>query len=40
VLFRRDAGPARITIFDGAHETDFSVGVGWLEKRLRNNPRE
>lgn len=30
VLFRRTAGPVRLTIFDGAHETDFSTAVRWL----------
>ena len=30
ILFRRGAGKARITVFDGAHETDFAVAAGWL----------
>jgi pimeloyl-ACP methyl ester carboxylesterase len=33
VLFRRTAGPVRLTIFDGAHETDFSTAVRWLAEQ-------
>jgi dipeptidyl aminopeptidase/acylaminoacyl peptidase len=31
VLLRRSAGPARVTIFDGGHETDFATAIRWLE---------
>ena len=31
VLLRRSAGPARLTIFDGGHETDFAAAIRWLE---------
>ena len=31
VLFRRTAGPVRLTLFEGAHETDFSAAMRWLE---------
>jgi hypothetical protein len=31
VLLRRSAGPARITIFEGGHETDFPTAIRWLE---------
>ncbi|MBN2288898.1 MAG: prolyl oligopeptidase family serine peptidase, partial [Candidatus Glassbacteria bacterium] len=31
VLFRRSAGPARVTIFDGAHEGIPEAAVAWLE---------
>jgi hypothetical protein len=31
VLLRRSAGPARITVFDGGHETDFTTAIRWLE---------
>jgi acetyl esterase/lipase len=31
VLFRRVSGSARVTIFDGGHETDFPPSVRWLE---------
>ncbi|HWQ55950.1 MAG TPA: alpha/beta fold hydrolase [Bryobacteraceae bacterium] len=30
VLFRRTAGPVRLTIFDGAHTIDVRTGVNWL----------
>ena len=30
ILFRRSAGAARITVFDGAHETDFAIAGRWL----------
>ena len=33
VLFRRSAGPVRLTIFDGAHESDFPPGVRWLAEQ-------
>jgi dienelactone hydrolase len=35
ILFRRTAGPARITIFDGGHEGDMPTAFRWLEKQLR-----
>jgi acetyl esterase/lipase len=30
ILFRRTAGPARITLFEGAHATDFPTAIRWL----------
>jgi len=30
VLFRRAAGPARITIFEGGHEMDVQAALDWL----------
>lgn len=30
VLFRRWAGPVRLTIFDGGHELDVGAGMNWL----------
>lgn len=33
VLFRRTAGPVRLTIFDGAHETDFPTAIRWLAEQ-------
>ena len=30
VLFRREAGPARVTIFAGGHEGDMGAAVNWL----------
>jgi|GEM_PF-1075139 len=35
VLFRRAAGPARLTIFDGGHEGDFAAAIRWLETHVR-----
>lgn len=32
VLFRREAGPARVTLFDGGHEILFDPIFAWLEK--------
>jgi dipeptidyl aminopeptidase/acylaminoacyl peptidase len=34
-LFRRTAGPARLTIFEGGHETDFRTAIQWLETHRR-----
>ena len=30
VLFRRNAGPARLTIFEGTHESDNAAAIEWL----------
>ena len=38
VLFRRAAGPVRLTIFDGAHESDFAPGVRWLAEQEKTLP--
>ncbi|MBL9211223.1 MAG: prolyl oligopeptidase family serine peptidase [Opitutaceae bacterium] len=38
VLFRRTAGPVRLTIFDGAHESDFAPAVRWLAEQSRPLP--
>jgi len=35
VLFRRDAGPARVTIFDGGHEGDMPTAFRWLAKQRK-----
>ncbi len=31
VVFRRTAGPVRLTIFDGGHSVDVSTGIRWFE---------
>jgi len=31
VLVRREAGPARITLFDGGHEGDPAAALGWFD---------
>jgi pimeloyl-ACP methyl ester carboxylesterase len=33
VLFRRSAGPVRLTVFDGAHEIDYYAAVRWLAQQ-------
>ena len=38
VLFRRIAGPVRVTIFDGAHESDFGAAVRWLALQEKPSP--
>jgi len=38
VLFRRTAGPVRLTIFDGAHESDFGTAVRWLAEQAKVRP--
>ena len=35
VLFRRQAGPVRVTIFDGGHRHDTNPAVEWLAKQSR-----
>jgi poly(3-hydroxybutyrate) depolymerase len=33
VLFRRAAGPVRLTVFDGAHDIDYYAAVRWLAEQ-------
>jgi dienelactone hydrolase len=33
ILFRRSAGPVRLTIFDGEHEIDYYAAVLWLSQQ-------
>ena len=35
ILFRRQAGPARVTIFDGGHEGDMPSAFRWLERQSK-----
>lgn len=35
VLFRREAGPVRITIFEGGHEGDKKAALNWLAKQKK-----
>lgn len=35
ILFRREAGPARVTIFQGGHEGDMPPAIRWLERQAR-----
>ena len=36
LLFRRVAGPIRLSIFDGGHEGDMPTAVRWLAAQRRN----
>lgn len=38
VLFRRTAGPVRITLFDGGHESDFATALRWLAQQEKHRP--
>jgi len=38
VLFRREAGPARVTIFDGGHAGDVPTAIRWLAEHRRASP--
>jgi dienelactone hydrolase len=35
ILFRRQAGPARVTIFEGGHELDPVAAFGWLATKRK-----
>ena len=35
ILFRRHAGPARITIFEGGHEIDSQTAMNWLATKRK-----
>ncbi len=39
VLFRRVAGAARVTIFEGGHEGDMGAAINWLAKQKRVDTR-
>jgi hypothetical protein len=36
ILFRRSAGPARVTIFEGGHEAEMPAAVDWLTQQRRD----
>jgi len=38
VLFRREAGPVRVTIFDGGHTGDMEAAMNWLAGQRRTRP--
>ncbi|MBN1344426.1 MAG: gamma-glutamyltransferase [Phycisphaerae bacterium] len=38
VLFRRQAGPVRVTLFDGGHRIDVPPALNWLAKQARSTP--
>jgi len=35
ILFRRTAGPVRITLFEGGHEAEMGAGWNWLERQKK-----
>jgi hypothetical protein len=39
VLFRRESGPVRITLFEGTHEILPDAAFAWLEKQSRPSDR-
>jgi hypothetical protein len=39
VLFRRESGSVRITLFDGGHEIVHDAAFAWLEKQSRPSDR-
>lgn len=38
VLFRRVAGPVRITIFEGGHEAEVNAAWNWLSRQKKGSP--
>jgi hypothetical protein len=40
VLFRRISGNARVTVFEGGHESESSAGVLWLSRQRRGQPAD
>lgn len=38
VLFRREAGPARVTLFDGGHEGETRAALSWLARQKKGAP--
>ena len=40
VLFRRVAGAARITLFEGGHDSELNAGLNWLSRQRRGEPAD
>ena len=40
VLFRRSSGNARVTVFEGGHESESSAGVLWLARQRKGQPAD
>jgi len=40
VLFRRTSGNARVTVFEGGHESESSAGVLWLSRQRQGRPAD
>jgi hypothetical protein len=39
-LFRRSSGNARVTVFEGGHESESSAGVLWLSRQRKGQPAD
>ena len=35
ILFRRTAGPVRVTLFDGGHNGDITTAIRWLAEQTK-----
>ncbi len=40
VLFRRAAGAARITVFEGGHDSEVAAALNWLARQRRGKPAD
>ena len=40
VLFRRTSGNARVTVFEGGHDSESSAGVLWLSRQRKGQPAD
>ena len=40
ILFRRSSGNARVTVFEGSHESESSAGVLWLSRQRKGQPAD
>jgi hypothetical protein len=38
VLLRRVSGQARITVFEGGHQSIVEAGLAWLEQQVKGQP--
>lgn len=40
ILFRRSSGNARVTVFEGGHESESTAGVRWLSRQRKGQPAD
>ena len=40
VLFRRIASQARITVFEGGHDSEPAAAIAWLARQRRGQPAD
>ena len=40
VLFRRSAGQARVTVFEGGHDSESAAAIEWLARQRRGQPAD